>query len=227
MINLVAIDDEQPPLKIIERYSEQVKEIISVKTFNNLHLAKLYIESNKIEVLIIDIEMPEQNGLTFYANLSYKPLLIIATAYEQYALKGYEISAIDYLLKPFALEKFYAAIIKAATIIAGQNINDVQEIIKLKSNYSILQINVNSIIYIESFADYVDIHCTDGTKQNARTTMKELLLKLGNKKFIRVHRSYIVSSSKIDSYRNGILKINNASIPVGRSYRNAVMKALQ
>jgi DNA-binding LytR/AlgR family response regulator len=229
MINIVAIDDEKLPLELVQLFCEKTEGVKLVHAFNILEEAKTYIENNNINIVLLDIEMPNQNGLEFYASLNVKPVLIICTAYPQYALDGFQSNAIDYLLKPFSLDRFQAAITKAKTFLIGNSQSDSLEaqIIRVKSNYGIIQITVSEIAYIESFADFVQVHYDNFTTEKIRITMIAFLDKLPAKKFLRVHRSFIVCISKVKSLRNNIITIADIIIPVGRTYSDQVISSIK
>jgi DNA-binding LytR/AlgR family response regulator len=227
MIHLVAIDDEQLPLELVQTYSLGNSYIKSIHTFNKLQNAQDFIENSETNVLLLDVEMPQQNGIEFYNTLIKKPLLILATAYPQYALQGFQAQAIAYLLKPFSLEEFDQVMRKANTILVGEQITNKSEFITISIDYSSIPIHIDSIVYIESFGDFISIHTTSNEVFKARHTMKALLLELPAVKFVRVHRSYIVAIAHIKSIRRKIISIAEVEIPIGGNYEKEINKVMK
>jgi DNA-binding LytR/AlgR family response regulator len=227
MIHLAAIDDEQLPLELVQSYCAQTEGITSIYTFNKLHLAKEFLQHSTTNVLLLDIEMPQQNGLAFYESLTTKPLLILATAYPQYALKGYQAQAISYLLKPFSLTEFQQAIQRATTILIGQQATTTGGFLTISIDYATIPIYFDNILYIESFGDFVSIHTLANEVFKTRYTMKALLLELPTTQFIRVHRSYIVAIHHIKSIRRKMINMAETMIPIGGNYEKEIEKLMK
>jgi DNA-binding LytR/AlgR family response regulator len=226
MINLVAIDDEQLPLELIKTYCEQLEHVQLLKTFSKIDEAKLFLENNKVDLLILDIEMPNQNGIEFYESLSQKPLLILSTAYAQYALKGFQVQAIDYLLKPYSFNQFSQAIDKVNTVLIGARAQINTGTLKMSIDYSTVFIPIDTIIYIESFGDFLSIHTTNKPVVKARGTLKKIITELPSLQFLRVHRSYIVCIAHIKSIRNKFINIAEMQIPIGGNFEEKVNEVL-
>jgi DNA-binding LytR/AlgR family response regulator len=227
MIQIVAIDDEQLPLQLVQEYCAQITDITSIHTFNKLKSAKEFVENNMVNVLILDIEMPQQNGIEFYNSLARKPLLILATAYPQYALQGFQIQASSYLLKPFSFAEFTQAIDKARIQLIGEQAKNYAGFLTVSVNYTTIPILFDTIIYIESFGDFVTIHTTKAEVIKTRYTMKALLQELPEVNFIRVHRSYIIAIAHIKSIRRKVISIADILIPIGSSYEKEVDKIIK
>ncbi len=216
MIKAIAIDDEPPALRIIEHFCKNNNQVDLVKTFTNPAQAMKFIVENKIDLMFIDIQMPGYNGLEFYSQLTNKPLAIFTTAFSEYAVEGFNLDAVDYLLKPYSKERFDKAIDK---VIAKLQINtNENRTISLRKNYGILSVNTSEIKYIESFDDYVMIHLSSEKPLKIRITLKKIIEQLPDKEFIRIHRSYIVSIKNISKVRNKFIYIESVKIPLSSKY---------
>ncbi len=222
MIRAIAIDDEPLPLEIITAYCNDVSFVVLEKIFSNPTDAKTYLKQNSIDLLLLDIQMPSISGLDFYKELVNPPMVIFTTAHSKYALEGFEVNAIDYLLKPYSFERFSAAVTKAKEYFEFSKHRDKQasEHIFIKADYSIHKVILQEILFIEGLADYLKIHLPGNKMLITRMTMKGMLEQLSATDFIRVHRSFIVPLKKIQSVRNKIIQLGNAKIPIGDSYAN-------
>ena len=188
-----------------------------------------FLDQNEVDLIFLDIEMPDLNGLEFTRILTNKPKIIFTTAYEKYALQGFKLDAIDYLLKPFSYEEFYKAAEKAKKQIGyeraekkGDEVDSNHEFLFLKSEYKIRRINFNDIIYIEGLKDYVKVFLKDETKPiMSLSSLKALETKLPEAKFMRVHRSFIVNLEKIDTIERSRIVFGKVYIPVSEQYKDA------
>jgi DNA-binding LytR/AlgR family response regulator len=220
MLRTIAIDDEPPALTVISAFCNKVDFIQLEKTFTNTDEAKRYLTTNEVDLILIDINMPAVSGIDFYKSLVKKPMLIFTTAYSEFAIEGFNLSAVDYLLKPFTFGRFLQAIEKARSLqrmIAGESsIKD--KFITLRINYALTKISVDDILFIEGLDDYLKIHLKDSKPIVARLTMKAIMDKLPDEAFVRVHRSFIVSLKHVESVRNKVISIAGEEIPVSNSY---------
>lgn len=222
MIKAIAVDDEPLALIIIENYCQRNENIELVKTFSNTKDAQKYMNQFPIDLLFLDIQISRTNGMDFYKNLETKPPVIFTTAFAEYAVDGFNVAALDYLLKPIEYERFEEAVNKAVLILVDKKLAENPEYLAIRADYKLNKINYNDIIYIEGLDDYVKINLIDGSKITARTSMKSILEKLPEDQFMRVHRSFIVSIKKIKSIQNKVLYLEDIDIPIGDTYKQSV-----
>jgi DNA-binding LytR/AlgR family response regulator len=213
MINAIAIDDEPPALKVIEKFCSNYGEINLIKTFNKPTEAIDFLEKENIDFLFLDINMPSISGIELYKNLKKTRPVIFTTAYSDFAIDGFNLNAIDYLLKPFTYERFCQAIQKVEKVIQ-YNSSTENTYFSIRADYALHKIPFDKILYFEGYDDYVKIHIKGQKTLVARVTMKSILEKLDEKKFSRVHRSYIVALDKIQKVKSKSLFINDVEIPV-------------
>ncbi|MDX8338972.1 LytTR family DNA-binding domain-containing protein [Draconibacterium sp. IB214405] len=229
MIRTIAIDDEPLALQLVTSYVEKTPMLTLAGAFDNPIDAMEFLDNNEVDLIFLDIEMPDLNGLEFTRILTNKPKIIFTTAYEKYALQGFKLDAVDYLLKPFSYEEFYKAAEKAKKQIgyerADKNNDEVEanhEFLFLKSEYKIRRINFNDIIYIEGLKDYVKVYLQNETKPiMSLSSLKALEAKLPEEKFMRVHRSFIVNLEKIDTIERSRIVFGKVYIPVSEQYKEA------
>lgn len=227
MITAIAIDDEPLPLEIIQNYCSDLDFIKLEKTFTQTGEAKKYLENYPVDLIFLDINMPSISGVDFYKGLEQNTMVIFSTAHAQYALDGFELSAVDFLLKPYSFERFLQAATKAKEYynFLHRKQSSIEQHLFIRSDYSLLKVQLTDIAYIEGLADYLKIHLTNGKVIITRMTMKGILAKLAPKEFIRVHRSFIVPLNSIESVRNkNIYLKGNKEIPVGASYEEYFLK---
>ncbi len=217
MISAIALDDEPLALQIIQQYCNKINFITLEKTFTNPNEAYLYLKNNKINLLFLDIQMPDINGLQFFKSLPIKPSVIFTTAFKDYALEGFNVNAIDYLLKPFEFERFLIAANKASTAIEGNNIPTVQNFIDVKVNYEIQKINLAEIELIEALDDYIKIYIKPYPVLTLMT-LKNMLEKLPADEFVRIHRSYIIPLNKVEKFNKHKVFVAGKEIPIGSSF---------
>ncbi len=220
-LNCIAIDDEPLALKLISTYVARLPCLQLVRTFENAMSAAEYLRQHPIDVLFIDINMPDITGLDLVRSLEIKPIIIFTTAYRNFAVEGFELEAIDYLLKPISFERFEKAARKAADFYQYKNSNPTEKSeasIYVYSEYRMVKIAVSDIEYLESMQDYVKIHLSDGKRILTLMTMKALLEKLPALQIKRIHRSYAVAVDKILSLQNKKVFLKDAELPVSDSY---------
>lgn len=239
MIRAIALDDEPPALRVLSHFCQQVDFIDLQKTFTRTDEAQQHIAQVGADLLFLDVNMPFISGIDFYKGISTPdtppPLVIFTTAYAEYAVEGFTLNAVDYLLKPFTFERFLQAVTKANDYLRWQQrTNPVgEEYLYVRADYTIYKVALADILFIEGLDDYLKIHLQPGTTPNnrpivARMTLKAIFEKLPgvdapgvdapDSQFIRVHRSYIVPFSRIEALRNKTILVAGREIPVGASY---------
>lgn len=227
-IKCIAIDDEPLALDVIKDHVSKVSFLNIEASFQNPVEALNYLSQNKIDLIFLDIQMPQLTGFEFLSTLSNKPLVILTTAYPDYALKGYEVDAVDYLVKPIALDKFLKAVNKVQNLLPSEN-NGTPAIPKeetfffVKTEYKTVKINFDEIRHIESQKDYVVFHLKD-EKISSLMSITSVEKMLPASRFLRIHRSFIIAIDKIESIERNIVFINDQPIPVGESYRSIFKK---
>lgn len=229
MIRCIAIDDEPPALKVIESFCTQTPDLELIKTFTSPTEALNYLANYPIDLLFLDINMPSITGIELFKKIQQPAMVIFTTAYGEYAVEGFNLNAIDFLLKPFSFERFSQAVNKA---IEFHNYNTNSKLqqeqhIFIRADYSLHKINLEDIDLIEGLDDYLKIHLTSGKKLVARLTMKAIIEKLPSQQFKRVHRSFIVPMKKVSSVRKKIVYLLHHEIPIGTSYEDEFMEHLK
>lgn len=231
MYNCVIVDDEPLARELIESYLEKLPNFKLIASCANAIEAGTILSTEKVDLLFLDIEMPVLKGTTFVKNLSLKPQVIFTTAYRNYALDSYDLDALDYLLKPIFFERFFNAIQKfLRTVDANSNIEKLPENIK-QNNYVFvnkakkqIKVDFDEILYLESFKDYIKIHFKENTlmiKESISAFEKKI-----DKRFIRIHRSYIVNSQKITAFTKNDVEVGEIEIPIGNSYKDNMLPFL-
>lgn len=220
MIKAIAIDDEPPALTVISSFCERSKEVELKRTFNRTDEALEFLQNESIELVFLDINMPSVSGLDFYRSISKEHLVVFTTAHTQYAVEGFNLDAVDYLLKPFTYDRFLKAIqkVKERIELSRHKADQGNELI-VPSGYTTVRIPFYDILYVQAFDDYLKIFIsTSPHPVVTRMTMKILLEKLSASDFIRVHRSYIVSLRKINKASSKSIFVGAAEIPIGKMF---------
>lgn len=225
----IAIDDEFPATQVIESYVKKMPELQLINYFTNANEALLFMNNHDIDILFIDIQMPEINGIEFIQSLRKKPKVIFTTAYDNFAVDGFKLEAIDYLLKPFSFDRFAIAANKAIKQIELESNSqlrskeDKEAFITVKSNYKLHKVKLNEIDYIEGLKAYISIF-VNGRRLIVLESLKNLEDELPSDKFIRVHKSFIVPIQKIKLLDGNLLDIGSKKVPIGKSYKDIVLK---
>lgn len=218
MIHCIAIDDEPLALQLISEYCSKISFLKLEKVFTNTDEARVYLQENKIDLLFLDIQMPDINGMQFYKSLAEKPPVIFTTAFKDFAVEGFSVDAIDYLLKPFEYDRFLKACYKANEYMEFLSSQEMQlNSIFVKVNYEIMKINLKDIELIEALDDYIKIYIKP-TPVLTLMTLKSIQEKLPSRDFVRVHRSFIVPLSRIEKFSKTKLWVAGKEIPIGSSY---------
>lgn len=220
MINCLIVDDEPLAREVLESYVNEIAELKLVGSCKNALEAKELLNKIEVELIFLDINMPEISGITFYKTLVKKPKVIFTTAYPEYALEGFELDAVDYLLKPFSFDRFEKAVEKVSKSAVGG-----LDFIMLKADKRMHKINFEQILYFESIGDYVKVILKEGKNLIIAETLKKLEEKLPVD-FIRIHKSYIISLPDLRYIEGNQVHLDNRNIPIGQSYRDALKKIL-
>ena len=222
--NCLIIDDEPLARELLETYLEKIPNFNLIASCENAIKASTYLSNTKIDLLFLDIEMPVLKGTDFFKNLSNKPEVIFTTAYRDYALEGFELNAVDYLLKPIFFDRFFSAIqkfIKQQPVLQTYNNNKktAQHIFVSKAKKQI-KIILQDILYVESLKDYIKINL-----KNDSITVKESISNFEKRidnRFVRIHRSYIINKEEITAYTKNDIEIGNIEIPIGKMYKGVL-----
>jgi len=218
MIHCIAIDDEPLALQLINEYCSKISFLKLEKVFTNTDEASAYLKENKIDLLFLDIQMPDINGMQFYKALTQKPPVIFTTAYKDFAVEGFMVDAVDYLLKPFEYDRFLKACYKANEYLEFLSTQELQlNSIFVKVNYEIMKINLKEIELIEALDDYIKIYIKPNPVLTLMT-LKSIQEKLPARDFVRVHRSFIVPLARIEKFSKTKLWTAGKEIPIGSSY---------
>lgn len=221
----IAVDDEPRALDVIDSFIRKIEFLEPVGKFRSPLDALDFLTQKEVDLVFLDINMPDITGTEFVKILNQKPMIIFTTAYSEYAIESYELDVIDYLLKPFEFDRFLKAVIKAKELFIlkcgldkNVELNPIDHIIQLKSGTETFQVNINEIRYVEGLGNYVNVYLSE-KKIATYTSLKDLLNKLPSENFIRIHKSYIVSTNYITSFESYQVKLNDKVIPIGKNYR--------
>ena len=220
-LKCVAIDDEPLALELLQAYISRFPQLKLVHTFDDAISAVELLRSTKVDLLFIDINMPDITGIDLVRSLQEKPLVIFTTAHKQFAIEGFELDAVDYLLKPINFDRFTRAVHKAIDYYKYKNtpLQEENDSLFVHSEYKLVKIPLNDIEYIESLEDYIKIHIAGAKPVLTLLSMKKVLEKLPADKFQRIHRSYIVSVSRVRSIQNRKVQLSTAvELPISDSY---------
>lgn len=220
-IKCIAVDDEPLALQLISGYVSRFPSLNLIQTFEDAIAAAEFLRHNTIDLLFIDINMPDINGIDLVKALENKPMVIFTTAYKNFAFEGFELEAIDYLLKPIDIKRFTKAIEKALDFYKYKhpaNEDTYQESLYVYAEYKMVKVNLKEVEYIESMEDYIKIHT--GAPKPVMTLMplKKVLEKLPPDSFKRIHRSYIINVNKIKSIQNRKVQLDTIQLPVSDTY---------
>jgi two-component system, LytTR family, response regulator len=233
IIKCIIVDDEPIAREILENHLQKIDVIKVVTTCKNAIEAFNEISSNAIDLIFLDINMPEISGLSFAKSINKNIKVIFTTAYREYAVEGFNLKAVDYLLKPISFERLLQAVNKYLDeniLVQDGLVTEVKEekcdFIFVRSDRKMIKINFSEINYIESYSDYIKIHLDDKTIVT-RETISNIEAKLPQKDFLRIHRSYIVSIAKIESFTNEFIEVKKKAHPISRSYKKDVLFRLE
>jgi len=224
MIKAIAIDDEPLALELIETFCSRIDYIELIQKFTNTSEAEIFLNSTSADLLFLDIQMPDISGIDFYKALNCNILVIFTTAYSEYAVEGFNLDAVDYLLKPMNFNRFEKAVKKTRDYLEYINHygHKDYQFLFVRSDYKLCRIPVSEIIYIEGMDNYVKIYTGDPRPVISHISIKELCTRLPQKRFMRVHRSFVINVKKNISYSNNYIYLGEKKIPVGISYEENV-----
>jgi DNA-binding LytR/AlgR family response regulator len=221
-INCIVIEDEPLAAKVLSDYILQVPFLKLDGTFKDAILATDYLCDHHIDLIFLDLHLPKLKGMAFLKTLTHPPAVIVTTAYHQYAVEGFDMNVSDYLLKPFGFERFLGAVTKVKTAQKEkQQPEEVKDYLFLNVQKKKLKVLFSEIVYVESQREYIKIVTTKGEYVSKMST-HEIEDLLPTHLFKRIHRSFIVSVSKIESYTAEEVEVNGISIPIGRGYRDSI-----
>ncbi|WP_420571581.1 LytR/AlgR family response regulator transcription factor [Kordia sp.] len=225
-LNCIIIDDEPSSQKVLKVFIEKIPSLHLISICNNATdaLETLRNHSN-IDLLFLDINMPNISGLSFYKSLKNPPAVIFTTAYAEYAIDGFEVNAVDYLLKPFSFDRFLTSVNKAFDTLKTPENTTENEVIYVKENKTLHKIVLQDILYIEALGDYVKIHL-ENKSVITNSTFTNMLEQLPATQFVRTHKSFAIHLKKLNSVSGNQIIINNAKIPIGQTYKASFMKLL-
>lgn len=246
MINVLIVDDEPLALDVLETYIAQMPELNLVRRCSNALEANEALKHNDIDLMFLDIQMPQLTGVDFVKTLAKPPLIVFTTAYSNYAIQGFELNALDYLLKPISLDRFMKAVNKAVEqidmmkkeespaaqppAIGGKLGDDGLDFFFVKADKKLVKVNFEDIVYIEGLKDYVIIRLMQGRVITLQT-MKSLEDKLPQMRFRRIHRSYIVAMDKIMAIEGNMVEVQEKDkpklLPIGKNYRDDLLELIE
>lgn len=234
-LRCLLIDDEPPALKVLARYISSINGLEIAGQCRNAIEALDVLKQKTVDVIFLDIKMPRIIGTEFLKNLSHPPKVIFVTAYREYAVDGFELDAVDYLVKPVSFERFFKAITKLNRLmgdreifsVPAQDASNSTAFVYLKVDRDMKKVFVNDIEYIESWKDYVKVFLTGGKSLLVKQSITAMENLLSEHKFMRVHRSYMISLGKISGYNAFSVQLSQTEIPIGRLYKQSVMERLQ
>ncbi|GGG12185.1 DNA-binding response regulator [Dokdonia pacifica] len=233
MITYLIIDDEHIAHGIIKRYCDMMPNMQLMKNCYDALEAIEYLNTHTVDLIFLDLNMPKLKGFDFLKTLASPPKVIVTTAYQEFALEGYELNIVDYLLKPFSFERFLKAVNKATvnttpnpTIINTQTTETHSSKIFLRSNKKYTQVAVDTILFLESAGNYVKVVTKDSTI-TVRDKITDVLEKLPQKDFIQVHKSFAVAKNHIDSIEGNRIIIQGTTVPIGQTYKSNIHTLLQ
>ena len=226
-IKCLIVDDEPLAIKLIENHISKIETLEVVATANNALKAFEILTINQIDLMFLDIKMPNITGIDFLKSLKNPPKTIITTAYRDFAIEGFELEVVDYLLKPVTFERFFKSVERVIRTPALLPLTEKkQDFILLKASGKNYRIILEEIVYIESVKDYVKVHKTDGVEVTAKYKIGDLENELSQELFTRVHRSFIINNAKITAFSTNDFELGNIQIPIGSSYKEQSQKLI-
>ncbi len=232
-LRCLLIDDEPPALKVLVNYISNINGLEIVGQCKNAVEALNILHEKTVDIIFLDIKMPKILGTEFLKSLSNPPKVIFVTAYRDYAVEGYELDAVDYLVKPVSFERFIKAISKVNRLMGRESLTasthkQISEpFVYLKVDRDMKKVYLNEILYIESWKDYVKLFLLNSKTLLVKQSISSMEMLLSDHKFLRVHRSFMVSLNKISGYNGISVQLETTEIPIGRLYKQTVMDRLQ
>lgn len=223
----IAIDDEPIALDIVRSHAAKVPFVELKATFTNAFDALSYLQQNKVDLMFLDIKMPDISGIDFLNSLNNPPMVVFTTAYSEHAVKSFELDAIDYLLKPFSLSRFLKACNKAQELYTLRNRSAQPEelaSIFIKDGYEQIKVMLADILFIEAAGNYTKIHLDGDRSLSTRVTISDMQQLLPATRFIRTHRAFIVAREKVTKFDRAQVNIGNHIIPIGATYTQCLQE---
>ncbi|MBS1532297.1 MAG: response regulator transcription factor [Bacteroidetes bacterium] len=227
MVNCLVVDDEPIARKGMLEYIEQVDFLYPVAVCKNAIEASQALQNNTVDLVFLDIQMPKLTGIDFLKNLAEPPLVIFTTAFPEYAIEGYELNVLDYLLKPISFERFFKAVVKAQSYLGLKVKRDklitAEPYFFVKSNQKLEKVYIDDILYVEALANYVILH-TRTKKHIVYMSFKGIESQLPEELFLKIHKSYMVAVNAIQTIDNDEIILDGHILPISKSYRPTVME---
>lgn len=224
-MNCIIVEDEPAAQSILERNISKCSDLHLKGTFGDAFSAQTFLNSNPVDLIFLDINLPEMSGVSFLRSLVHPPLVIFTTAYSKYAVDGFDLEVVDFLLKPFSFERFLKAVNKAREKFNSENLLPRQSKLSVKSGKRIYQLAVDDVLFVESTGDYVTLFCTD-KKLVVHGTLKSWEDRLNGFSFLKIHRTTIVNLSKIDHLEGNLVTIGNHKLPVSEQYKEELLERM-
>jgi DNA-binding LytR/AlgR family response regulator len=225
---LIVVDDHPLIVRFVKQLCTYHNNIEFLRGFNNPLEAKAFLDHNKVDIVVLDIEMPNMTGLELASFIKPPTYFIFSTSHENFALDGFKLSAVDYLLKPYSYDRFEVAIDRAIRMISLEEglLEGAEPVLVVKSNYNNAKLVLKEIQYIESIDDYVFIYRDNAQPVKVRKSLKAMLDELPRDKFVRIHRSYIVPYARITGYQKSRVCIGDKELPLSASYKNEFLASM-
>jgi DNA-binding LytR/AlgR family response regulator len=224
-IKCIVIEDEPAAREILQRNISQCPDLAWCGSFEDPFSAQTYLDKNNVDLIFLDVNLPGMSGISFLRTLIKPPLIIITTAYPQYAVEGFDLEVIDYLLKPFSFERFYKSVNKAKERVIPKPGNSSTQKITVKADKRIYQIDLDELLYIESCGDYTTVYCSD-KKLITHETLKSWEEKLKGNSFQKIHRSIIINLQKIDHIEGNMAIAGKHKLLISDAYREQLITLL-
>ncbi|MBT3383495.1 MAG: response regulator transcription factor [Prolixibacteraceae bacterium] len=231
----LVVDDEPLARDLMRNHIEKLENFEIVAECGDAMKALQALRTHQVDLMFMDIQMPQITGIEFLKTLKHPPKVIITTAYREYAIDGFELDVVDYLLKPITFERFLKSVnkyyqlaqeeIKNVSPVTSGHKNE-EEFIYVKENKKVIKVHLNEILYVEGLSEYVQIY-TEKKKIITKTSMTNMGDKLPDSSFLRIHKSFIVSLAKIEAFTSTSIEVPGKELPIGRSYKNSVLENLQ
>jgi two-component system LytT family response regulator len=227
-LKCVVIDDETLASDVLENYIKRVSSLNLVAKFNNGIDALQYVNSNQVDLLFIDIQMPDINGMDFLKLVNKKINIVFTSAYPEYALEGYDFNPLDFLVKPISFDKFMRSVGRAQALVSAVSdvVDNSSQYFFIKAKGKTIKLLLTDILYIEGLKDYVIFYTISGNHISLHS-MKELVEKLPVNQFIRIHKSYIVEVNRVEEVGGNQVKISGKQLPIGRQFKNPFIELIQ
>jgi len=224
-LNCIIVDDEPLSQDVLEDFIKACPDLKLIAVCNDALEAGEVVKKERVDLLFLDVNMPKLSGIGFIKSLKEPPLFILVTAYPEYAIEGFEIDAVDYLLKPVSFERFRAAVNRTVERYSARDELDLTEHIMVRANKKNYRINFNEILYLEAQGDYVRF-VTNNKSLMVHGTLKEFISEIPENKFVRIHKSYVISLSKVEYTEGNKVKVGESKLPVSLSYKDEFLEKM-